>query len=126
VLGLLFVPAADERPSDGNDITATERTTGPVFVMPSRKFVIPFPGQTSGIRAETRFEEVKRLVLQVSTDEGRTWSHAATADPDIGAFAFFAPADALYGFRTLVIHKNGDVSVGRTSYVRVQTEQPRK
>ncbi|HJZ91667.1 MAG TPA: hypothetical protein VKE40_12405 [Gemmataceae bacterium] len=50
--------------------------------------------------------EIKELLLYVSSDQGQTWQHHATATPDRDTFfTFNAPADGVYWFNMVVVDK---------------------
>ncbi len=57
-----------------------------------RTFRIPFD------RNNPDFAHVRRLLLQVSRDMGKTWGYAASANPADGSFPFSAPEDGWYWF----------------------------
>src|SRR4051812_42720827 len=54
-----------------------------------------------------RPEQIKELLLFVSTDQGRTWQQKAYATPGQQFFAYTAPEDGMYWFQVCVINKNG-------------------
>ena len=52
-------------------------------------------------------QEVRKLYLFVSTDQGRTWQQVSYATPDKKMFPFFAPADGQYWFQVCTVDQRG-------------------
>jgi len=52
-------------------------------------------------------QEVRELLLFVSTDQGRTWQQVSYATPDKKFFPFFAPSDGEYWFQVCTIDQRG-------------------
>lgn len=74
-----------------------------VKVSPSKERTFRIPFQTQA--GEKRLREVQ---LFSSTDQGRTWRHAATAAPDQGYFnQFAAPQDGTYWFAVRTVDTQG-------------------
>lgn len=54
-----------------------------------------------------RRQEIKELVLMVSTDQGKNWNEAGAATPDQSVFAYNAPGDGLYYFNLVIVDRQG-------------------
>jgi hypothetical protein len=52
-------------------------------------------------------QEVRELLLFVSTDQGRTWQQVSYATPDKKFFPFFAPSDGMYWFQVCTVDQRG-------------------
>jgi hypothetical protein len=72
-----------------------------VFAINQRSFHIPINIESS------RRQEIRELLLFVSSDQGRTWSQTAVATPDREAFTFVAPVDGVYWFSLVIVDREG-------------------
>ena len=54
-----------------------------------------------------RRQEIRDLVLMVSSDQGKNWSEAGTATPEQSVFAYNAPGDGLYYFNLVIVDRQG-------------------
>lgn len=54
-----------------------------------------------------RRQEIKELVLYVSSDQGKNWTEGGTASPDQSAFAYNAPGDGLFYFNLVIVDRAG-------------------
>ena len=52
-------------------------------------------------------EQIKQLLLFVSSDQGKTWHQEAVVPPDNDEFLFYAPADGVYWLRVAFVNKQG-------------------
>src|SRR5438105_11196494 len=71
-----------------------------------------WPMRTRHLEIPIRVNEAKRndlreLVLYVSTDQGRTWGKAGVAQPSQQAFKYLAQADGLYWFGVVAVDREG-------------------
>jgi beta-lactamase regulating signal transducer with metallopeptidase domain len=73
----------------------------PMTFTNSNRFKVPFNIDPS------HSAQIGQLVLLVSDDEGETWSLAAKARPEAGAFEFTAPRDGVYWFVVETEDRNG-------------------
>jgi beta-lactamase regulating signal transducer with metallopeptidase domain len=92
-----------------------------VIAVDSRNFRIPI------IVDKDRHQDLKELILFMSSDEGKTWHQQAVASPDQDAFSFHAPKDGAYWFTVCTVDTNArrspqDVATAPPGLkVRVQT-----
>ncbi len=74
--------------------------------------------------------QIKEIKLLVSTDEGKTWTHTASAAPEKQFFTYFAPIDGPYWFTICVIDQQGKqdppdpYKAGRPRKIFVDTIKP--
>jgi hypothetical protein len=54
-----------------------------------------------------RPQQVRELMLFVSSDQGKTWKQEAWATPDKQFFPFYAKEDGIYWFQVCIIDQNG-------------------
>jgi hypothetical protein len=55
----------------------------------------------------SRRNEIKELLLYVSTDQGRTWNEVTSASPDQNHFSYNAPIDGVYYFNLVIVDRQG-------------------
>ncbi|MGF1579102.1 MAG: hypothetical protein ACFCD0_07030 [Gemmataceae bacterium] len=72
-----------------------------VFVTSTRHFFIPFQIADSGSSG------VRKLILYVSTDEGKSWAAAAFGKPDDRGFKYLSEKDGSYWFAVQSIDNDG-------------------
>jgi hypothetical protein len=75
----------------------------PGDVMFSKKRMLDFPINVDPARQK----DIRNLELYVSTNQGASWSLAATAAPNQSIFRFTAPTDGLYWFTVLTYDLRG-------------------
>lgn len=105
---------------------AATAQTDDVRVSPSRDRTFRIPFQTQP--GERRLREVQ---LYYTTDQGRTWRHYATANPDQGYFQqFTAPQDGSYWFAVRTVDLQGRANPATDDQLRaglkvlVDTQRP--
>src|SRR5438105_1920096 len=75
------------------------RDAVPVYEVMTRSITIPVQ--------MTRGQNVRCIVLFVSTNEGRTWRLHASIDPGVGQFVFEAPKSGEYWFAPMIYFQDG-------------------
>src|SRR5262249_5460996 len=75
--------------------------SGDVWHIKDRNISIPIR-----VRAD-RQAEIAELILYVSIDQGKVWSRAGRATPDMAAFPDSAASDGQYWFNVVVVDKAG-------------------
>ena len=78
-----------------------EDNSGDFMVTHTRGFRVPFQLDPATLA------RVRKLVLAVSADGGKTWETAATASPDQKHFDYEAPADGVYWFKLYFVDDMG-------------------
>ncbi len=72
------------------------------YFSPIREFKIPFTAPAD--------PQVQHVFLHVSSDNGASWQHTATANPGDRAFQFQAPKDGWYWFTTQTQDRAGNLA----------------
>lgn len=73
--------------------------TGPQhWIMKTRQMGIPFRVDPN------RRDEIKLIILYVSTDEGKSWTKSGEATPDKDGFKFEASKDGMHWFAVQIVY----------------------
>jgi beta-lactamase regulating signal transducer with metallopeptidase domain len=78
-----------------------DRNAGNVLTINERNFSIPLQVDPA------RQNQIHRLILYVSSDNGETWQEHAIATPEAKAFTFHADRDGLYYLAVVTVDTNG-------------------
>jgi len=54
-----------------------------------------------------RRDDIREMILMVSTDQGKSWRQEATLTPDKDAFPYYAASDGIYWFSVTIVDKSG-------------------
>jgi hypothetical protein len=96
---------------------AGDRPASEVLTVDTREFLFPI------MTRPERQKDIRELLLERSTDQGRTWEMVARATPTDKDVRVTVPADGLYWFRLQIVMRNGDKDASPEVRVRVQTEK---
>jgi hypothetical protein len=96
LLGLSFVPFPALL--DGGRVVRHAKDD---YTIHCRDFLLPFNWE------EGRKDQIKSVILSVSTDRGRTWGRAGEATADVEGLPFHAKEDGDYWFTLQVVGKDG-------------------
>ena len=87
-------------------IGAEEKPEPDVYILNTREIMIPL------LVEPAKRPEIAKIILYVSSDQGKSWNEAAQVTPDKKEFQFNAPADGIYWFAVRTVLTDGTADPG--------------